>query len=154
MPPPSLKLLSRYTGRSDFTQAGVTLHARPQRPGGQSGSCWVAPPESESPKEASVPERDNSQFKNHFFANLRSTTTLDTPRNFYCDTPRLSFVKQLVLVKIVQRDLVQKVFLFLSDLCCDLCGTCRFKNNCFTEIRSGAEEGSHLRLMDGCITQL
>ena len=29
-----------------------------------------------------------------------------------------------------------------------------FKNNCFTEMRSGSAEGSHFRLMDGCITQL
>jgi len=30
----------------------------------------------------------------------------------------------------------------------------QFKNNCFTEMRSGSEEGSCLRLVDGCITQL
>ena len=28
------------------------------------------------------------------------------------------------------------------------------KNTCFTEMRSGSEEGSHLRLIVGCITQL
>jgi len=28
------------------------------------------------------------------------------------------------------------------------------KNNCFTEMQSGSEEGSYLRLIDGCITQL
>ena len=30
----------------------------------------------------------------------------------------------------------------------------RFKNNCFTVLRSGSEEVSHLRLVDFCITQL
>ena len=30
----------------------------------------------------------------------------------------------------------------------------QFKNNCFTEMRCGSEEGSCLRLIDGCITQL
>ena len=29
-----------------------------------------------------------------------------------------------------------------------------FKNNCLTEMRSGSEEGSYLRRIDGCITQL
>ena len=29
-----------------------------------------------------------------------------------------------------------------------------FKNNCFTEMCSGSEEGSSLRLIDLCITQL
>ena len=28
------------------------------------------------------------------------------------------------------------------------------KNNCFTEMRSGSEEGSYVRLTDGCIAQL
>ena len=30
----------------------------------------------------------------------------------------------------------------------------QFQNNCFTEMCSGPEEGSYLRLIDGCITQL
>ena len=30
----------------------------------------------------------------------------------------------------------------------------QFKNNHYTEMRSGSEEGSYLRLIDGCITQL
>ena len=30
----------------------------------------------------------------------------------------------------------------------------QFENNCFTEMRSGSEEGSYSRLIDGCITQL
>ena len=30
----------------------------------------------------------------------------------------------------------------------------RFKNNCFAEMRSGSGEGSYLRLVDFCITQL
>jgi len=34
------------------------------------------------------------------------------------------------------------------------CRNERCKNNCFTEMRSGSEEGSYVRLMDGCITQL
>ena len=29
-----------------------------------------------------------------------------------------------------------------------------FKNNCFTEMRSGSKKGSYLGLIDGCITQL
>ena len=35
-----------------------------------------------------------------------------------------------------------------------LAETSRFKKNCFTEIRSGSEEGSYFRLIDCCITQL
>ena len=30
----------------------------------------------------------------------------------------------------------------------------QFQNNCFTEMRSGSEEGSYLRVKDDCITQL
>ena len=30
----------------------------------------------------------------------------------------------------------------------------QFENNCFTEMRGGSEEGSYLRLIDLCITQL
>jgi len=30
----------------------------------------------------------------------------------------------------------------------------QFKNNCFTEMCSGSEAGSYLRLIDFCITQL
>jgi len=33
-------------------------------------------------------------------------------------------------------------------------GSSQFENKCFTETRSGFEEGSYLRLIDGCITQL
>jgi len=33
-------------------------------------------------------------------------------------------------------------------------GGARSKNNCFTAMRSGSEEGSYLRLVDFCITQL
>ena len=28
------------------------------------------------------------------------------------------------------------------------------RNNCFTEVRSSSKEGSNLRLIDGCITEL
>ena len=37
---------------------------------------------------------------------------------------------------------------------CTVRHSSQFKNNCFTEMRSGSEEGSCLRLTDGCITQL
>ena len=30
----------------------------------------------------------------------------------------------------------------------------QFQKNCFTEMRSGSDEGSYLRHIDGCITQL
>jgi len=35
-----------------------------------------------------------------------------------------------------------------------VCGSSQFKNNYFTEMCSGSEEGSYLRLIDVCITQL
>ena len=47
--------------------------------------------------------------------------------------------------------------LFSSDASDDnylTTGECQFKNNYFTEMCSGSEAGSYLRLIDFCITQL
>ena len=41
-----------------------------------------------------------------------------------------------------------------ADASCTERYSSQFKNNCLAEMWSGSEEGSYLRLIDGCITQL
>ena len=43
---------------------------------------------------------------------------------------------------------------FSSTESCTARHSSRFKNNCFTVMRSSSEEGSYVRLVDFCITQL